>query len=73
MAGSLAYQIFIWLLPFALVVVGGVGVTSQAVSESPESAAQSLGLRGLVSNSVAEAAQSSSRWYALLIRVPMLI
>ena len=26
MAGSLAYRIFIWLLPFALVVVGGIGI-----------------------------------------------
>jgi uncharacterized BrkB/YihY/UPF0761 family membrane protein len=73
MAGSLAYRIFIWLLPFALVVVGGIGVTSQAAADSPESAAKSLGLRGLVSNSVAEAAQGSSRWYALLIGVPVLI
>jgi membrane protein len=73
MAGSLAYRIFVWLLPFALVVVGGIGVTSQVASESPESAAKSLGLSGLVSNSVAEAAQGSSRWYALLIGVPVLV
>jgi uncharacterized BrkB/YihY/UPF0761 family membrane protein len=73
MAGSLAYRIYIWLLPFTLVVIGGIGITSQATSESPESAAKSLGLRGLVSNSVAEAAQGSSRWYALLIGVPVLV
>jgi uncharacterized BrkB/YihY/UPF0761 family membrane protein len=73
MAGSLAYRFFIWLLPFALVVVGGVGITSQAAAESPESAARSLGLSGLVANSVAEAAQGSSRCYALLIGVPVLV
>jgi uncharacterized BrkB/YihY/UPF0761 family membrane protein len=73
MAGALAYRIFIWLLPFGLVVVGGIGVASQAASESPESAAKSLGLHGLVSNSVAEAARGSSRWYALLIGIPILV
>jgi uncharacterized BrkB/YihY/UPF0761 family membrane protein len=73
MAGSVAYRLFIWLLPFALVVVGGIGFTSQAASESPETAARKLGLSGLASNSVAEAAQGSSRWYALLIGIPVLL
>ena len=73
MAGSLAYRLFSWLLPFALVVVGGLGFASQAASESPESAAKRLGLSGLASNSVAEAAQGSSRWYALLIGIPLLL
>ena len=72
MAGALAYRIFIWLLPFALVVVAGIGIASSA-SESPESAAKSLGLQGVVASSVAEAARSSSRWYALLIGVPILL
>jgi len=48
MAGSLAYRLFIWLLPFSLVVIGGIGIGADAVSESPASAARSLGLRGLV-------------------------
>ena len=39
MAGALAYRIFIWLLPFALVIVGGIGIAASA-SESPEDAAQ---------------------------------
>jgi membrane protein len=73
MAASLAYRLFIWLLPFSLVVIGGIGVTSDVASESPASAARSLGLHGLVSNSVAQAAQGSSRWYALLIGIPLLV
>ena len=72
MAGALAYRIFIWLLPFALVVVAGIGIASSA-SESPESAAKSLGLQGVVASSVAQAARGSSRWYALLIGVPILL
>jgi len=73
MAGALAYRFFIWLLPFALVAVGGLGLTSQAASESPEEAAKSLGLAGLVSSSVESAANSPAHWYALLIGLPVLV
>jgi uncharacterized BrkB/YihY/UPF0761 family membrane protein len=71
-AGALAYRFFIWLLPFALVLVAGLGLGAGASSESPQDAAKSLGLVGLVSSSVASAAEGSARWYALLIGVPIL-
>jgi uncharacterized BrkB/YihY/UPF0761 family membrane protein len=73
MAGSLAYRLFIWFLPFSLVVVAGIGIGADVASESPASAARSLGLRGVVSKSVAEASQTSSRWYAILIGIPILL
>ncbi len=73
MAGALAYRLFIWLLPFALVVVGGIGVASQVASDSTTAAARSLGLTGIVSHSVAEAAHGSSRWYAIVIGIPILL
>jgi uncharacterized BrkB/YihY/UPF0761 family membrane protein len=73
MAGALAYRLFIWLLPLALVAVAGLGIASSAASRSPESAARSAGLAGLVSSSVATAADSPARWYALLIGIPVLI
>jgi uncharacterized BrkB/YihY/UPF0761 family membrane protein len=72
-AGALAYRLFIWLLPLTLVAVAGLGIAADASSESPGSAAQSLGLSGLVSASVADAAEGSGRWYALLIGVPVLV
>jgi len=72
-AGALAYRLFIWLLPLALVVVAGLGIAADANSESPEAAAKSLGVEGLVSSSIANAADSPNRWYALLIGVPVLI
>jgi membrane protein len=73
MAGSLAYRLFIWLLPFSLVVVAGIGLGTDLTSETAASATRSLGLRGLVAKSVAESSQSSSRWYALVIGIPVLI
>ena len=69
-AGALAYRLFIWLLPFALVLVAGLGFAADAADSSPESAADELGLGGLVSSSIEGAAQSPSRWYALLDRHP---
>ena len=73
MAGALAYRLFIWLLPLALVLIAGLGVISSAESSSPESVARSTGLTGLVSSSVANAADSSARWYALLVGIPILL
>jgi uncharacterized BrkB/YihY/UPF0761 family membrane protein len=72
-AGALAYRLFIWLLPFALVLVAGLGIAADAASTSPDHAARSLGLAGLVSSSVSSAAKSSSRWYALLVGIPILL
>ncbi len=73
MAGALAYRLFIWLLPLALVLVAGLGIASSAESSSPQSIARSTGLTGLVSSSVASAADSSARWYALLVGIPILL
>jgi uncharacterized BrkB/YihY/UPF0761 family membrane protein len=72
-AGALAYRIFIWLLPLALVAVAGLGFAASASSESTQETARSLGITGLVSNSVAAAAQGQARWYALLVGVPLLL
>jgi uncharacterized BrkB/YihY/UPF0761 family membrane protein len=73
MAGALAYRLFIWLLPLALVLVAGLGLAATADSSSPESVASSTGLAGLASSSVASAANSSARWYALAVGIPILL
>jgi len=73
LAGALAYRLFIWLLPLTLVVVAGLGVAADARSESPQQAATELGAGGLVSRSIAGAAESPNRWYALLVGIPVLV
>jgi uncharacterized BrkB/YihY/UPF0761 family membrane protein len=73
LAGALAYRLFIWLLPFALVLIALVGIAARASSESPRQAARAVGIAGLVSHSVATSAGSPGRWYALLIGVPVLL
>ena len=72
-AGALAYRLFIWMLPLALVVVGGLGIAADAAEETPEEAADSLGMGGLISHSIASAATGNGRWYALLIGIPILV
>jgi uncharacterized BrkB/YihY/UPF0761 family membrane protein len=73
LAGALAYRLFIWLLPFALVLIAVLGIAARATAESPRQAAREVGIAGLVSHSVATSAGSPNRWYALLIGVPVLL
>jgi membrane protein len=72
-AGALAYRLFIWLLPFGLVFVGGLGVLADAVSDSPKGVATTLGIGGIVSSSLDSASNSHSPWYALVVGVPILL
>jgi membrane protein len=72
-AGALAYRLFIWLLPLALVAVAGLGIAADAADESPQEAADSAGVGGLISTSVSNAANSSGRWYALVVGIPILV
>jgi uncharacterized BrkB/YihY/UPF0761 family membrane protein len=72
-AGALAYRFFIWLLPLALIAVAGLGFAAESANESPEETADSVGLAGLVSGSIARAADSPNRWYALLVGIPILV
>jgi uncharacterized BrkB/YihY/UPF0761 family membrane protein len=71
-AGALAYRLFIWGLPFALVLVAGLGLAADAASKTPAEAAKTLALAGLISQSISSAASGSGRWYALLVGVPIL-
>jgi Virulence factor BrkB len=73
LAGALAYRLFIWFLPFVLVLVAGLGVYADASDQTPREVADKLGLAGLVVQSVAAAARSGARWYALLIGIPILL
>lgn len=71
-AGAIAYRFFIWLVPLGFVLVGGLGIAADAADEPPKQAAGTLGLGGLVAKSIASAASSPGRWYALLIGIPVL-
>ena len=72
-AGALAYRLFIWLLPLALVSVAGLGIASDVASQSPQETARTLGISGFVSRSIATSAEGPARWYALLVGIPILV
>ena len=61
LAGALAYRIFIWLLPLALVLVLGLGL----VAGSPKDAAgivDNAGITGFLAKSVSSAAENTAGW-----------
>jgi membrane protein len=74
MAGALAYRFFFWLLPFALVLVAGIGFLASADETAPQDLAESFGVVGFAAQSIADAAETSSksRWWALAIGLPTL-
>jgi membrane protein len=73
LAGALAYQIFFFLLPLGVAAVGVLGAVSAATGRPPEDVGEDVGLRGLVTSSVADAASSNAWWYAIVIGVPFLV
>jgi uncharacterized BrkB/YihY/UPF0761 family membrane protein len=74
LAGALAYRLFLWLLPFTFVVVGGLGFLEAANHDDPAHLADDLGVVGLASKSVSQAAADAeqARFIVLLIGIPAL-
>ena len=72
LAGGFAYRIFLWLLPFALVVGGALGLSD---ADSTEDAVERGGLPGAVTNAVGDAARSaeSESWWLFAVGVPLLL
>jgi uncharacterized BrkB/YihY/UPF0761 family membrane protein len=72
LAGGIAYRIFLWLVPFGLVVGGALGLGDAA---GIEDALAQGGIPGAVVNAIgdiASAAEANS-WWLLLIGVPTLL
>ena len=74
LAGALAYRLFLWLLPFTLLIVGALGFLEASDHDSPSDLADNLGVVGLASKSVSEAAADAehARFIVLLIGIPAL-
>ena len=72
LAGGFAYRIFLWLLPFGLVVGGALGLSN---ANNTEDAVDNGGLPGAVTNAVGDAARSanSNSWWLLGVGVPLLL
>ena len=72
LAGGVAYRLFLWLLPFGLIVGGVLGLGD---AESLEEAVASGGLPGAVVDAIGDIARAadSNSWWLLLTGVPLLL
>jgi uncharacterized BrkB/YihY/UPF0761 family membrane protein len=72
LAGGLAYRLFLWLLPFGLIVGGALGLSD---ANSTEEAVEGGGLPAAVSNAIGDASRSadSNSWWLFAVGVPLLI
>jgi uncharacterized BrkB/YihY/UPF0761 family membrane protein len=72
LAGGLAYRLFLWLLPFGLLVGGALGFLNAG---STEKAVSKGGLPGAISNAIGDASRSahSNSWWLLAVGVPLLL
>ncbi len=72
LAGGLAYRVFLWTLPFALIVGGALGLGNAA---GEESAAATGGLPAAMVNGIGDIARATgaSAWFLLATGVPLLL
>jgi uncharacterized BrkB/YihY/UPF0761 family membrane protein len=65
LGAALAYRIFIWLLPFALVLVLGLALIAGQTNGNISDFVRDAGLTGFIATSVADAADGTSGWAIL--------
>lgn len=65
LGAALAYRIFIWLLPFALVFVLGLSLVAGQTDGNISQFVRDAGLTGFIASSVADAADGTSGWAIL--------
>jgi membrane protein len=72
LAGGFAYRLFLWLLPFGLIVGGALGLSD---ADSTEEAVDGGGLPGAVTNAIGDATRSadSQSWWLFAVGVPLLL
>jgi uncharacterized BrkB/YihY/UPF0761 family membrane protein len=72
LAGALAYRLFVFLLPFAVFAVVGLGLYADATDQSTDAVARDHGLTSLVAPEIGSAASDSTRWWVLVASIPIL-
>lgn len=73
LGAALAYRIFVWLLPFALVLVLGLALVVGRTDGSVAEATRDAGLTGFIASSVADAAEGTHGWAVLAGLVAALV
>jgi membrane protein len=73
LAGALAYRLFVFLLPAALLLVSGLGLYAGSVDKSPRTVTREAGLHGLIASQVANAASGRHRAIVFAVMVPAVL
>jgi uncharacterized BrkB/YihY/UPF0761 family membrane protein len=69
LAGAIAFRLFLWIVPFALVLVIGVGWIVDITGLTQEELADRWGIAGLVARYVGQASRQSSTSRVLLLLI----
>lgn len=67
LSGALAYRMFIWLLPFTLLMVGVLGAITAVVGDAPDELSDELGLQGFLADLIRDGGAQSGWWIALIV------
>lgn len=72
LAGGIAYRIFLWMLPFGLIVGGALGFMD---ADGTEDAVETAGLPGAMVDAIGDAARAagSDSWWLLAVGIPLLL
>jgi uncharacterized BrkB/YihY/UPF0761 family membrane protein len=69
LAGGIAFRVFLWLLPAALLIAGAAGLVRPSGSAQPEHVARTLGLGASVAAIVRQATRDSDKGAAPLLAI----
>lgn len=67
LAGGLAFKVFLWLVPYALLVVSVVGYAADYAQEEPSEMARDAGLSSALVSMVAKSVEASGRGRVFLL------
>jgi uncharacterized BrkB/YihY/UPF0761 family membrane protein len=69
LSGAIAFRMFLWLLPAALLVVAGLGFESAGDPTAPDHTVRAAGITTIAADSINRAAQQAqpARWLALVL------
>ncbi len=67
LSGAVAFRLFLWLLPFTLLVVGVLGAITAIVGEVPADLSDALGLQGFLAELIIDGGRESGWWIALIV------
>jgi uncharacterized BrkB/YihY/UPF0761 family membrane protein len=73
LGAALAYRLFIWLLPLALILVIGLGIAADTGGENPSGIVSDAGLTGFIARSIAGSAERTHGWGAALVLITALV